>query len=186
MEKNVKRKKLRKLNKYEIAAIVIVAALVIAFAIYLPFYLKSKQSDVELYNQGQIAFYVDGVETAKKDLNDIKALVGVKEFQAVYKRNGQPAETRTYKGFLIKDIFTALGIDFSTKTGIEFVCKDITINKNIDFIDDYTYIAFESNGKAIPDVSPTGDEDGGPYVVIPSKDTVSQNRVRWLVSIKLR
>lgn len=174
----------KKLNKYEIAAIVIVCVLAVAFAIFLPLYLKSKEADRQLYKENKIAFYDGDTMIAKKSLDEMKALVETKTFQAVYKPSGKEPVTKTYKGFLLADVLTALGIDYTSKSGVAFICKDIEINKNISFIDNNTYIAFESNGAPIPDESLDGGENGGPFLIIPANEQFSQNRVKWLVAIK--
>jgi flagellar basal body-associated protein FliL len=65
------------LSKPVIIAIIIVAALIVGFAIFLPLYLKANAPQRELYAQEKIRLIAYGEEIGSYNLEELLALEGV-------------------------------------------------------------------------------------------------------------
>lgn len=181
-----------KLKKSTLIAVIIIVLLAVAFSVMLPLYLNSKKDLEQSYLEEKIIIQ-NGEETVGEyTIYELIDLCSETEFQAVYKPSGMTAETNSYKGVLIKDILTALNINLAGKTGLrctafDGVQKVYSISDVID--EDNLYIAYKVNGKlfktGINAITYKDSEDGGPYVIIKAKDSVSQNRLRMLVKIEV-
>jgi|BioPla2DNA2_1021312.scaffolds.fasta_scaffold02049_5 hypothetical protein len=185
----------KKLAPSAIAGIVIVCALVVAFSIFLPFYLKSNEPNRELYKNEQIKITANGEEIGVYKIDDLLALEGVEEveFNAIYDTSSSEPVEKTYTGIELKKVLSALGVDLSVARTIVFKASD-GANKAYaaeDIVNpNNVFIAYKVNGRAFNEgikAAAFNDEaeDGGPFVVIKVSDTYSQNRCKLLTEVSV-
>lgn len=192
MKSNMATKKLSKVN---IIAIVIVCVLTVAFAIFLPLYLKHNKANRKLYKEEKIKFTAFNKEIGAFTLEDLLALPEVKEieFKAMYDTSSSDGVEKTYVGVELKAVLKALKIDLTYARHVSFFGGD-GINKiySVDDVlkDDNVYIAFKVEGVpfnvGIDALAYTKKaEDGGPFVVIRKADRFSQHRCKLLTEVKV-
>lgn len=179
------------LSRQALTAIIIVAVLAVAFGSLLTVYLIKNRENRETYEQQKIRVLVGEQLIGEYTFEQLSALSAEKTFEAVYKPSGKPAISRQYSGIELKELFAALSIDLTGKQGVRFTASDGM--QKVYAIQDVTeednvFVANKVNGeffnKGIDSLAYTKpQEDGGPYVVIRAKDSVSQNRVKLLVEI---
>lgn len=183
-------KKGRRLSKETIAVIVIVSVLVVAFAVFLPIFLRSGKDRRELYRENKIQLTIDGKDTVYT-IEEILALDGVEEeeFPAVYDTSISDRFERTYTGFELKKLLKAVGVSLAEIRRVRFMASDgcERIYKAEDVLKDgNVYVAYKVNGKPFNEgirELPDEQEDGGPLVVIRASDQFSQDRCKLLVGI---
>ena len=182
-----------KLSKKSIIAIIIIATLVVAFAVLLSVFLLHNQDNRELYWDAKIKIVAFEEEIGEFTLEELLTYAQEREFEAVYKPSNMPPEKKTYTGIYLKDLVLALGIDLQNADDIRFTAFDgfQKIYDIEDVMDEgNVYIAYlvedEPFIEGISASANSSQEDGGPFVVIKAKDDFSQNRVKLLVEIKIR
>lgn len=185
---------MKKLKQTTVIAIVIVIIIAIAFGILLSLYLKQNQENRETYIEEKIRILENDSFIGEYTFSELSEITPPEDFQAVYKPNGKLPMEKTYNGIYLKDLLISLDIDLSDKNTAIFTASDglqksYSINDILD--NDNVYIANKVNGKpfnkgidALAYTKP--EEDGGPYVVIKAKDSISQNRVKLLVEINIK
>lgn len=179
------------LSKQMLIAIIIIAVLAIAFGALLTVYLINNKENQQTYEEQKIRILVGEQLIGEYTFEQLAELSAEKTFKAVYKPSGKAAISRDYSGIELKELLEALSIDLSDKQEVRFTASD-GLQKIYSMQDvrqeDNVFIANKVNGqsfnKGIDWLAYTKpQEDGGPYVVIRAKDTVSQNRVKLLVEI---
>lgn len=185
---------MKKLSRTSIIAIIIVFILIAAFASLLPVYLKSTSENRELYEDQKIRIQYKDELIGEYTFSELVMLSPSVEFEATFKPSSLPAPIiRNYNGIFLKDLFSALDIDADSYSMVLFEAQDglqKTYTKADILEEGNVYIANKVNGKpfnkGINSLSLSDpQEDGGPYVVIKAKDSVSQNRVKLLVEINI-
>lgn len=183
----------RKLSKPTIIAIAVFLALAIAFAIFLPLYIKNNQENRQLYKEQKIRITAYGNDLGSYTIDQLLALDGVsqQDFTSVYDTSASDPVQKTYTGIELKKVFAALDIRIAEARSITFKAsdgavklytpQDITKANNV-------FIAYKVNGKpftnGIDGLGHTRDtEDGGPFVVIRVSDTYSTNRCKLLTEV---
>ncbi|MDD3946656.1 MAG: hypothetical protein PHI19_02340 [Clostridia bacterium] len=185
--------KIKKLSKQALAAIIILSVLAIAFAIFLPFYLKSNEENRRLYAEEKIKFSAFGEELGSYTLEELLALEGVQEaeFTDYYDTSISEPVEKTYTGIELGSVLTALGVDMREMRTATFKASDGAV-KIYTYQEirqeNNVYIAYKVNGKpferGIDGLGYTRDtEDGGPFVVIKVSDTFSNNRCKLLTEV---
>lgn len=180
------------MKKSTLIAVIIILVTAIAFAVALPLYLKSKEGLTENYIAEKIVFKNNGVSVGEYTVYELLEKCPSREFSAIYKPSGMSAKTNVYTGIPLKELLAALGISLSGKTGVRFTAFDgrqIFYSVGDVVQENNVYIAFKVNGKnfkrGIDTLNYKNAEDGGPFVVIKAKDSISQNRVRMLVEVEI-
>lgn len=184
-----------KLSKPAIIAIIIVAVLIVGFAIFLPLYLKANAPQRELYAQEKIRFIAYGEDLGSYNLEELLALEGVEEktFKDIYDTSASEPVEKTYTGIELKAVLKALNIDMTIARNVTFKASD-GLNKLYPAEDvltpDNVFIAYKVNGIEFNKGTVTSaytqeGEDGGPYVVIRVSDTFSQHRCKLLTEINV-
>lgn len=186
-------KKKIKLNTLTIISIIIVGLLAIAFAIFLPIYLKNIEPQQTLYENSEIKIVAFGEEIGIYTLEEMLEISGVEEktFKAVYDTSSSDPVEKNYTGIELKNVLSGLGIDLASARMITLKASD-GMNKVYSQQDvvksNNVYIAYKAEGLEFnPGIDPLAytkmNEDGGPFVVIKVEDPYSQNRCKLLVEI---
>lgn len=177
-------------NKKALIATIIIALLLIAFAILLPIYLKSNEENREIYEEQKIRILNNDVLVGEYTLEEIMELSPAVEFQAIFKPNNALPIEKTYTGIYLKDLLVALDIDLVLTNSVQFKAMDgvqkiYTANDVLE--ENNVYIAFKVEGQLIKEgIGKVSGDDGGPFVVIKAKDTVSKDRVKLLTEINIK
>ncbi|NCA67353.1 MAG: hypothetical protein EOM87_04745 [Clostridia bacterium] len=182
-----------KLSRINLIAIMIVAVCVIAFAVILPIYLKHNAENSEIYEEQKIRILLRGELIGEYTFDELAEYSPAVEFTAVYKPNNMLPQDKTYTGIFLHDLITAMELDTTGVTSVKFTAKDgMQKSYSISEVQEEgnVYIANTVSGlpfnNGINIFAYTKEqEDGGPFVVIKAKDSVSQNRVKLLVEINL-
>lgn len=186
----------KKIKKPTIIALIIIAILLVAFAIFLPLYLKANQGQRELYEEEKIKFVAYGEHIGTYTLSELLVLDGVKEetFKDIYDTSTSEAVEKTYTGIELKTVLKALEVDATIARDIILKAKDgankIYSAEDVFLKSKNVFIAYKVNGvdfnKGIKANAPTLEgEDGGPFVVIRVADTFSQHRCKLLTEIEI-
>lgn len=185
----------KNLSKQAIMAIAIVGALVVAFAVFLPLYLKNNEENRELYKEQKIKITAFGEELGSFTIEELLALEGVaeEEFTAIYDTSVSDPVEKAYSGIEVKKILLALGVElydieiatFKGSDGLTKIYEGRDIRK-----DGEIFIAYKVNGQpfteGIDRKGYTRDtEDGGPFVSIKASDAYSQNRCKLLTEVNI-
>ncbi len=179
------------LSKQALTAIIIIAVLTIAFGALLTVYLIKNRDNREIYQEQKIRILVGEQLLGEYTFEELSELAAEKNFSAVYKPSGKKAISRQYSGIELRELFAALSIDLMDKQDVRFTAsdgkqqiyrvQDVLAENNVFVARKVEGEYFNSGIDALAYTKPQ--EDGGPYVVIRAKDTVSQYRVKLLVEI---
>lgn len=186
---------IKKISKPGIIAIVIIVVLSVAFAVFLPLYLKKNQPQRDLYLNSQIKIVAYGEEVGVYTLSQLLEIEGVEaeDFQAIYDTSTSEPVEKAYTGIELKVVLLALGVNLGNARMITFKAsdgmnkvytqQDVVKNNNV-------YIAYKVNGREFntgidPLAYTKENEDGGPFVLIKVEDSYSQNRCKLLVEISV-
>lgn len=179
---------MKKLKNNTIIAIIIIAVLVVVFSVLLVFYLK----DIN-YEEGKITIINGENDLGNYSFEELEDLCQSQTFTATYKPSGKLPKEKEYSGIELKELFSALDIDYQNSQGVLFTASDgMQKIYSADDIkqDSNVFIANKVEGKPfnksiLPNAYSKPQEDGGPFVVIKANDNVSQNRVKMLVRIEV-
>lgn len=176
-------------NKKVLIAIIILAVLLIAFAILLPIYLKANEGDRYVYEQQKVRILKGDVQIGEYTLEKMLEFSPAVEFQAVFKPNNALPVNKTYTGIYLKDLLVALEINIFEIKGVQFKAMDgvqklYTPSEILEA--NNVYLAFKVDGELIKEgIGKPAEDNGGPFVIIKAKDNVSQHRVKLLTEIRI-
>ena len=163
---------------------IITACLVVVVAVFAFLNRENIAGKKEAQESG-IFFLNAGGEEFTVTMDDIEALSPFL-ITANYKKSGQDAETRMYRGVSLKSVVERMGVDYSRNASVSFIAADgyasaLSITEAMD--DSNCFIVIAEGDKPLGTRESGG---SGPFMMIMAKDQFSQRWCKFLLEVNLQ
>jgi len=169
--------------KKTVTLIVVLLVVIVAVTAYLNRGdLAEKQ---ELQEEAQIIFTVNGDETARFNLAEIKEM-GEVNFNKELDTSETGPEEQSFTGVLLKNVIDAAGITLQDKQQVIVKAVDgYTVALTADEVqaEDNVYLIYMNNGEFL---KPKSEGGTGPYRIVIKEDQFGQRWCKFITEVELK
>ncbi|WP_105616605.1 molybdopterin-dependent oxidoreductase [Vallitalea okinawensis] len=164
---------------------IIMGIIIVCVVIFGILNARNLEARKAMQNDAELNIKTNGEIVKTYNLQALNEL-GMEDFQANLKKNGQEPVTYTYTGVLLKTVLEDAKVDLSqakavVATAVDGYSSAIALDKVLE--ENNVYIAVKREGEAIGNKEDGGD---GPYQIIISKDPFSQYWCKWAIEVDVQ